>query len=136
MLSGPSVVDLYQLSDPWLDLTCSFLYVRQEYKELDIKWYFSAEEEPFLQWVPSSSNSPQTIGHRFRNRLTVSDRSSNASNTEFKIAQKVRVERPSVHLSGPYTCKVATFFSEKNSSHNLLIFGKHFMLFHSRQYTL
>ena len=48
-VSGPSVVDLTQISDPWVDLSCSFLHNRQEYKELDIKWYFSDEEEQFLQ---------------------------------------------------------------------------------------
>ena len=123
-VSGPSVVDITQISEPWVDLSCSFLHSRQEYKELDIKWYFSTEEEPFLQWVPSNANRPQIIGQRFRNRLTVSHKSRNISSSDFQIEQKLRVGRPSVHLSGVYTCKVATFFSEQNSSHNLLLFGK------------
>ena len=88
---------------------------------MDIKWYFSGEEEPFLQWVPSAVKKPQTIGQTFKNRLNVSQRDFNESN--YKIEQKVRIERPSVHLSGDYTCKVATFFAEQNTSHNLLIFG-------------
>ena len=94
----------------------------QEFKELDIKWYFGGEEEPFIQWVPSAGKKPQTIGQRFKNRLNVSQRGINGSNS--MIEQKLRIERPSVHLSGDYTCKVATFFAEQNNSHNLLIFGR------------
>ena len=38
--------------------------------------------------------------------------------------QVVRVLRPSVHLSGSYTCKVATFYTELRSSHTLIIYGE------------
>ena len=62
LISGPSVIDLTKQPQPWVDLSCSFSYIKQEYKELDIKWYFSGEEEPILQWVPSASKKPQTIG--------------------------------------------------------------------------
>ena len=120
-IAGPSVLDVDQLPDPWVDLSCSFHYSQQEYKELDLKWYFSTDEEPFLQWVPSSGRKPQTIGQRFKNRLEVRHSATNSSQ-ESRIDQIIRVERPSVHLSGDYTCKVASFFAEERSSHNLLIF--------------
>ena len=106
-----------------MDLTCSFNHSPEEYKELDMKWYFSAEEEPFLQWVPSSGRQPQMIGQRFKNRLGVQDRASNTSEGA-RIEQIIRVERPSVHLSGDYTCKVASFFTEELYTHNLIFFGE------------
>ena len=122
-ISGPSVLDVAQLPDPWVSLTCSFSHTPQEYKELDLKWYFSTEEEPFLQWVPSSGRKPQTIGQRFKNRLEVTHSARNTSEGS-RISQIIRVSRPSVHLSGDYTCKVASFFMEESSAHNLIIFGK------------
>ena len=70
LISGPSVIDLTKQPQPWVDLSCSFSYIKQEYKELDIKWYFSGEEEPILQWVPSASKKPQTIGQT-SNELSV-----------------------------------------------------------------
>ena len=118
-LTVPSMVELGSEN---ILLDCDFEYNADERVQLDIKWYFSGEEDPILQWVPSVSKKPQTIGQTFKNRLTVSQRSINGS--KYKIEQKVRIERPSVHLSGDYTCKVATFFAEQNSSHNLLIFGR------------
>lgn len=120
-LTGPSVVEANQLPNPWVDLTCSFNYKPLEYSQLDLKWYFSTEEEPFLQWVPSSGRKPQTIGQKFKNRLEVSHNSRNTSDG-FRIDQNIRVERPSVHLSGDYTCKVAAFLMEESSTHNLIIF--------------
>ena len=120
-LHGPPVIEIHQ--HPWVDLTCSFYHTSLEYTQLDLKWYFSTEEEPFLQWVPSSGREPQTIGQRFKNRLEVRHSSTNTSEG-YRIDQVIRVERPSVHLSGDYACKVATFMMEERSRHNLIIFGK------------
>jgi hypothetical protein len=73
------VLDVAQLPDPYVDLSCSFSHTPQEYKELDLKWYFSTEEEPFLLWVPSSGRKPQTIGQRFKKRLEVTHSVRNTS---------------------------------------------------------
>ena len=53
------------------------------------------------------------------------DNSSVEGNTElYRLEQVVRVLRPSVHLSGEYTCKVATFYTEHRASHTLIIYGE------------
>ena len=41
-----------------------------------------------------------------------------------KLDLSLRIARPSVHLSGTYTCKVATFFDEQKSTHSVIIYGK------------
>jgi hypothetical protein len=121
-LTGPALIDILQ--HPWVDLTCSF-YISSslEYSQLDLKWYFSTEEEPILQWVRSSGRKPQTIGQMFKNRLEVRH-SSRTTSEGFGMNQNIRVQRLSVHLSGDYTCKVATFMREESSRHNIIIFGK------------
>ena len=121
-IKGPRVLDVTQLANPWLSLSCSFKHRLQEYQQLDIKRYFSSEEEPFLQWVPSTGREHQVIGQRFRNRLVVRESARNTTDG-FMIEQVVRVERPSVHLSGNYSCKVASFFTEQSTTHSLIIFG-------------
>ena len=53
------------------------------------------------------------------------DNSSAAGNTGiYRLEQVVRILRPSVHLSGHYTCKVATFYTEHRASHQLIIYGR------------
>ena len=42
----------------------------------------------------------------------------------YRLDQVVRVLRPSVHLSGDYTCKVATFYTEHRAGHTLIIYGE------------
>ena len=41
-----------------------------------------------------------------------------------RLVQTVRIQRPAVHLSGQYTCKVASFFKEEKTRHEVIIFGE------------
>ena len=108
---------------PWLELSCSFQFLSPEYGQLDMKWYYGQEEQPFLQWVPSSGRSPQTIGQRLKTRLET--RHSLTNTTEgFLTEQVIRVLRPTIHTSGDYTCRVATFTQEEAATHRLIVFGK------------
>ena len=120
MIRGPSAIQSGH--QQWVELTCSFAFQVKEYKQLDLKWYFAGQEEPFLQWVPSSGRKPQTISSMFRGRLTVHHVLSNSSFLGYKTEQTIRVTRPNVHLSGIYACKVATFTQEDTTSHQLVIF--------------
>jgi len=136
MITGPTVIE--RLDKPWYQLTCSFSHTQQELAELDIKWYFGPGDSPFLQWVPGSGSPPQTVDiHRgsqnqFKNRLKVKYNLSNVTSEKGLLSQNstqvhkldlsVRIARPSVHLSGTYTCKVATFFDEQKSTHSVIIY--------------
>ena len=98
---------------------------------MNLQWYFGSAESPFLQWVPSSGREPAMVGgSEFRNRLEVSSNTTvslaqgDTQGDNLVLEQILRVERPGVHLSGIYTCKVATFFTEEKSSHKVIIFGE------------
>ena len=118
---GPSVVE--SGTQPWVEVNCSFYFNSSEYQQLDIKWYFDSEEEPFMQWVPSSGRQPQTIGQRFTARVTTSHVLTNITDG-FRAEQVIHVFLPTIHTSGDYTCKVATFTQESASTHSLVVFGK------------
>merc|ERR1719195_2572198 len=112
LITGPSVLENGR--QQWVDLACSFTFSSPEYKQLDIKWYFDNEEEPFLQWVPSAGRQPQTIGPRFRSRVDTEHLLSNTSRG-LVTSQVLRVDQPSILTSGLYHCKVATFTTEEIS---------------------
>ena len=80
-LSGIPVVE--SGTHPWVEITCSFYFNSSEYNQLDMKWYYNNQEEPFLQWVPSSGRQPQTIGQRFKGRIET--RHSLSNDTEVII---------------------------------------------------
>ena len=115
---------------PWVEMTCSFYFNSSEYNQIDMKWYYNSDEQPFLQWVPSSGRQPQTIGKRFKGRIETHHNLSN--NTEgFKTDQVIRVLRPTIHTSGEYTCRVATFTQESATTHSLIVFGNiHCLIFY------
>ena len=54
----------------------------------------------------------------------VSSTASTVTEGQSRLVQTVRIQRPAVHLSGQYTCKVATFFKEEKTRHKVIIFGK------------
>ena len=61
---------------------------------------------------------------RARSRVETRHTLTNSSQGVYQVAQVVRVAAPSLHTSGPYTCKVATFTTEMTDTHTLLIFGE------------
>ena len=110
-------------SQAWVELTCTFQHTLSESQQLDLKWYYSEEEEPFLQWVPSTGRDPQIKGSRFSSGMTVRHRTTNTTE-EKRVEQVLRIEKPSMHLSGKYTCRVATFTHEEKKSHTMTVFGE------------
>ena len=134
-ITGESVIE--SGTQEGVELSCSFQFISSEYKELDIKWYFDTEEEPFLQWVPSSGREPQTVGQMFKSRVTTRHTLTNTTHG-YKTEQVIRVLRPSIHMSGHYHCKVATFTQEDTSTHSLVIYGKntcHIIIFYIPPYS-
>ena len=130
-LTGPQAVR--SGSQAWVELTCTFKHTLSESQQVDLKWYYSDEEEPFLQWVPSTGRDPQIRGKRFSSGLAVTMHYAAVNTTEDQIVSQVlRLDRPTTLLSGDYHCRVATFTHEERKTHTLTVFGKqrnsHFLL--------
>jgi len=118
-LSGPQA--FRSGSQAWVELTCKFQHTHLESQQLDLKWYFSNEDEPFLQWVPSTGRDPQIRGERFSSSMTVRHHISNTTD-EQKVSQILRLKRPSTHFSGDFHCRVATFTHEERKTHTMTVF--------------
>ena len=108
-----------------VEMTCSFLHTEDEFHQLDLKWYKDTDEEPFLQWVPSTGRQPQVVGegNLLTRRMKVGHRTMNTT-MGYKIDQLIVMERPTVDMSGEYHCRVATFYEEIISTLSLTVFGR------------
>ena len=133
--SGPSSLSLLSLTGPqailtnsqaWVELTCTFKHRRSEWRQVDLKWYFSSEEEPFLQWVPSTRRAPQIRGKAFAKSVKVRHEVTNTTDGR-EVAQVLRLEQPGTQFSGQYHCRVSTFTHEERKSHTMTVFGKCFL---------
>ena len=108
-----------------MELSCSFLHTKEEFDQLDLKWYRDMDEEPFLQWVPSSQRPPQVVGEEnlLTRRMNMEHMTANTT-MGYRIEQIIVMEGPTVELSGEYHCRVATFSEEIINSLIMTIFGK------------
>jgi len=58
-------------SQPHVILDCDYDLSESERSQVDVKWYFRDDPQPFFQWLPG--RPPQAIGELFENgRLDLS----------------------------------------------------------------
>jgi len=126
LLAGDECLDIEPLEGPWViesgsrpyvDLVCNFAFNKSEINQLDVKWYFKEEAQPFIQWVPSSNRQAQSIGDRWTDRLELSHQGGDDT-----FSQKVRLRSPTSQFSGQYECKVSTFHEEKRTKLNIIVY--------------
>lgn len=114
-----NVPELVELGTENILLDCDFDYNENEKYQLDIKWYFNGEPSPFFQWVPGQMSKPQIIGERFRDHIDL-DHSVHADS--YKSHRALLLKKPSLELSGIYTCKVSTFVDEDVKRKKMTVF--------------
>ena len=66
--------------------------------------------------------NPKIIGQRFKG--VGHSTGPGTTSGGVRIEPINRVDTPSVHLSGDYICKVASFFTKESRTHNLIFFGE------------
>ncbi|XP_071449923.1 uncharacterized protein [Hetaerina americana] len=83
---------------------------------LVVKWFFGGDPAPVYQWIPR--RRPQDLGV-LRGRLDLSQKATDDENT---MHRALVIRRPTVELSGRYTCLVSTFTEEKSVSEIMVVF--------------
>lgn len=117
-----SVPKLVELGSENVVLDCDYDYDEREKMELDIKWYFNDSHEPFFQWVPGQLKRPQVIGELFARHLDL-DYAVSDTRDRFKRHRALLLRRPTLDLSGSYTCKVSTFTDEEIRRKSMTIYA-------------
>ena len=101
-------------------LDCLYEYGQSEAAQIDVKWFFGDDPQPFYQWLPG--RRPQTIGELFRNRIDLDYEVE--TDDEYARHRAVKLLRPTAELSGTYKCKVSSFVDEDFMSKKMLVYGK------------
>jgi len=95
-------------SEPHVVLDCDYDLRDSEGTQVDVKWFFGDDPQPFFQWLPG--RPPQAIGDLFRDRLDLTYEVANSD--EFRKHRAIKILRPTTELSGMYRCKVSSFVDE------------------------
>ncbi|KAG8228945.1 hypothetical protein J437_LFUL009427 [Ladona fulva] len=83
---------------------------------LVVKWFFEGDPYPVYQWIPK--HPPQGQG-KLRGRVDLDYR---ATNDESTMHRALFIKKPTVELSGQYTCTVSTFDDEKSLSKTMVVY--------------
>ena len=133
-------------SQPHVILDCDYDLSETESSQVDVKWYFRDDPQPFFQaskaktivtndvthsnvllwfqWLPG--RPPQAIGELFENgRLDLSyEVDTHGDKTEFKKHRALKIMHPTIELTGTYRCKVSSFVDEDFMQKKMIIYCK------------
>ena len=116
----PSVVESGKKSHVILD--CDYdISSESEGAQVDVKWFFRNDPEPFFQWLPG--RAPQAKGNLFSNgRLDLTYEVEGGN--RFQKHRALKIMRPTTELSGTYRCKVSSFLDEDFMQKEMIIYCK------------
>jgi len=102
-------------------LDCNYDVTYMEGKQLDIKWFFGDDHQPFYQWLPG--HRPQTMGSVFKDRIDLSYVADNGRAGEYERHRAIKILRPTTEMSGLYKCKVSSFVDEDFLTARMTVFA-------------
>ena len=117
----PSVVESGKKNHVILD--CDYdISSESEGQQVDVKWFFRNDPEPFFQWLPG--RAPQAKGNLFSNgRLDLTYEVEGGN--RFQKHRALKIMRPTTELSGTYRCKVSSFLDEDFMQKEMIIYCKY-----------
>ena len=102
-------------------LDCPFTYSDEEADNLEVKWYFNESPAPFFQWIAGIEDSqPMLIGSLFQGKLNLSYAVSSGLHQRYRA---LLLQRPTLEMSGTYSCKVSSLTSEAVAEANMLVYS-------------
>ena len=101
-------------------LDCDYDLRETEGTQVDVKWFFRDDPQPFFQWLPG--RPPQTIGDLFHDRLDLSYEVEGSD--QFRRHRAIKILKPTTELSGMYRCKVSSFIDEDFMQKPMIVYGK------------
>ena len=104
-------------------LDCDYdISSESEGQQVDVKWFFRNDPEPFFQWLPG--RAPQAKGNLFSNgRLDLTYEVEGGN--RFQKHRALKIMRPTTELSGTYRCKVSSFLDEDFMQKEMIIYCKY-----------
>ena len=113
-ISVPPLVEVGTVSNIVLD--CPYSVKEEEKKGLVLKWYLNSLYIPIYQWMPP--NLPYGLGV-MEGRLDLNFCMSSDPYTQHRA---LAIHKPSIAMSGAYTCKVATIHNEVSFTSSMVVY--------------
>lgn len=104
---------------PYVILDCDYDLAESESHQVDVKWFFRDDPQPFYQWLPG--RPPQAIGDLFKNRIDLSHTVEGSD--RFRQHRAIKILKPTTEFSGIYRCKVSSFVDEDFGQRKMIVYS-------------
>lgn len=101
-------------------LDCIYTYDEEEDRNLVIKWFLNDDREPIYQWIVELDN--RHASKRLQGRINMDF--SVSTNDKFIKYRALNILRPTIDLSGKYSCHVISLSSQDSEEAQMIVFGK------------
>ena len=103
-------------------LDCDYdLLDNNEGYQVDVKWFFRDDPQPFFQWLPG--RPPQAIGEIFQDRIDLTYEVEGSD--QFRKHRAIKILNPTTELTGIYKCKVSSFVDEDFMQKPMIVYGEY-----------
>merc|ERR1711953_571994 len=116
-MSVPSEVESGTV--PHVILDWDYDLAASESNQVDVKWFFREDPQPFYQWLPG--RPPQAIGDLFKNRIDLTHAVEGGD--RFRKHRALKILNPTTELSGTYRCKVSSFVDEDFMQRRMIVYA-------------
>lgn len=106
-------------------LDCEYIYNENDIR-LVVKWFFESNLEPVYQWIPELNR--RHISGILKNRVDM-DFSVNTGDAYSRF-RALRIPKPSIELSGKYTCLVTSLAGQDSREQTMTVFGEYIVIFY------
>jgi len=104
-------------------LDCVYSLDKIDDRNLVVKWFLNDDPEPIYQWIPEYG-APHASG-RLHGRINL-DYTVNSVEPLIKY-RALNLLRPTIDLSGRYSCHVQSLQSQDSKEETMIVYGMRYM---------
>lgn len=101
-------------------LDCIYTLVPGNDSHLVVKWFLNDDPEPIYQWIEQFDS--RRVPQRFNGRINLNY--SIPTTDRYQKYRALNLIRPTVDLTGRYSCHILTISSQDSADANMVVFGK------------
>lgn len=107
-------------TDSAVVLDCIYTLKPETDRHLVVKWFFNDDPEPIYQWIVQFDS--RHVPQRFDGRINLNYQANHTD--RYQRYRALNLIRPTVDLTGRYSCHVLSISSQDSAEAPMVVYGK------------
>lgn len=107
-------------------LDCQYSLDPETDRNLVVKWFFKEDPEPIYQWI--FEHDLRRVPQRYQDRVDANYPPLNETNEPWQQYRYLNLIRPTVEMTGRYSCHVICITSEAHDADTMIVYGNVFLM--------